>query len=200
MQVPEITDIIEHEASRSSFPETAFRFYLQQAGVKINNKRFRPDWMKREETGRNLEIDIFIEFDNPPPPGIGIEYDGERWHPDPEYDASKNDIAAKSGVEIIHIREKGCPPMRNDIPCVIRQDQKRGSLEDCIKQVFEMLNIPLPETGINVSKKGDRDKIYKLMGKKEDEEKKETNAYEGNGIQANDVNRDGIRIIGSNVA
>ena len=193
-QVPEIIDMLEHESPKDSFPETAFRFYLQQAGLKLAGKRFRPDWMKREETGRNLEIDIFIEFDNPPPPGIGIEYDGGKWHQNPEYDASKNNIAAKSGVQIIHIREKGCPPMRDDIPCVIRQDQKSGSLEDCIRQVFGMLHIPLPETGIDVSKKGDRAKILELSGDKEVKSK----AYKG--IQANDVNRDGTDISKTNAA
>ncbi|MBR2741584.1 hypothetical protein IKD98_02410, partial [Candidatus Saccharibacteria bacterium] len=193
-QIAEIVDLVGHESPKDSFPETAFRFYLQQAGLKLSGKRFRPDWMKREETGQNLEIDIYIEFDNPPPPGIGIEYDGERWHPNPEYDASKNDIARKSGVEIIHIREKGCPPMRDDIPCIIKQDRKNNSLENCIKQVFEMLHIPLPETGIDVSKKGDRAKILELSGDKEVKAK----AYKG--IQTNDINRDGADISKTNVA
>ena len=191
-QVPEIIEIIEHESPKDSFPETAIRFYLQQAG--LNVKKIKPDWMKKEETGRNLEIDMYIEFDNPPPPGIGIEYDGGKWHPNPEYDASKNDIAAKSGIEIIHIREKGCPPLRDDIPCIIRQDRKRSSLEDCIRQVFNMLHIPLPETGIDVSKKGDRAKILELSSDKEIKAK----AYKG--IQTNDVNRNGADISNTDAA
>ena len=148
--------------------------------------------MKREATGRNLEIDAYIEFDNPPPPGFGIEYDGERWHPNPEYDASKNDIARKNGVEIIHIREKGCPPMRDDIPCIMRQDQKGDSLEECIKQVFEMLNLPLPETGINIKK--DKTKILELAINK----KKKANAYKS--IKKDSANNDGIIIHNVNAA
>ena len=189
-QVPEIIDLIEHESPKDSFPEAAIRFYLKQTGLKVD--KIRPDWMKREATGRNLEIDAYIEFDNPPPPGFGIEYDGERWHPNPEYDASKNDIARKNGVEIIHIREKGCPPMRDDIPCIMRQDQKGDSLEECIKQVFEMLNLPLPETGINIKK--DKTKILELAINK----KKKANAYKS--IKKDSANNDGIIIHNVNAA
>ena len=145
----------------TSFPENAIAFYLKQSGLNIQ-QGIRPDWMKNPDSGYNLEIDIFIPSENPPPPGIGIEYDGVFWHKNPEYDARKNTLAKQQDIEIIHIREQGCPELPKDIMCIDRQDNKDShALADCIGQCFAMLNIPLPETGIDISR--DQSEIYSLM-------------------------------------
>lgn len=117
--------------------------------------------MKNPDTGRSLEIDIYIENDNPPPPGIGIEYDGSHFHQDAERDIKKNSLARQHGVEITHIRERGCPELPDDIPCINRQNYNNYDLAECIDQCFTMLNIPLPETGIDISR--DQSEIYSFM-------------------------------------
>ncbi len=137
--------------SGSSFPECAFVFYLQQAGIKIE-QGIRPDWMKNPDTDRNLEVDIFIPFDNPPPLGIGIEYDGAFWHKDPDYDVKKNSLSRRGGVEIIHIRENGCPELPENIPCILRQDESNEDLSRSIEQLFTMLGIPLSKAGIDIKR------------------------------------------------
>lgn len=181
-EIDQIIEGVENSTTSASFPEKAIAFYLQQAGVDIKQNH-RPDWMKNPSTNRNLEIDIFIPFDNPPPPGIGIEYDGAFWHKNPDYDAKKNSLSRKEGIEIIHIRESGCPdlPVPDDgqtIPCIYRQDNKGDtSLTECIKQVLsEFIGIQLPEQFIDVYR--DQAVIFKFMGVEEEANKNTENTSE----------------------
>ncbi len=156
----QIAEKIENTTAGTSFPEQTVAFYLQQSGIKLQ-QGIRPDWMKNPESGRNLEIDIFIPSDNPPPLGIGIEYDGKRWHNNSEYDAKKNSLSRREGVEIIHIRENGCPELSDHIPCINIQGNRRNDLAESIEQLFTMLDVSLPETGIDISR--DQPEIYSFM-------------------------------------
>ncbi len=159
-QQAEISEAVERNFYGSSIPENTVAFYFEQVGLNIQQD-IRPNWMKNPETGRSLEIDIYIENDNPPPPGIGIEYDGSHFHQDPERDIKKNSLARQHGIEIIHIRERDCPELPDDIPCINRQGYNNHDLADCIGQCFAMLGIPLPETGINIPR--DQSEIYSFM-------------------------------------
>jgi len=194
LQVKERIEILEKVRKTTygtSFPEKSFGFYFGQVGVNIQ-QNIRPDWMKNPDTKKNLEIDIYIENDNPPPPGVGIEYDGAYYHKDPEKDIKKNQIALEYGVKIIHIREKGCPGLPENIPCIIRQNNKsQDDLNDCILQCFGMLGIPLPETGVNVSR--DQSKIFAFMGVAEEIQKSVANISENSiqdGILVTDISKE----------
>ena len=154
----QIIEEIESSTFGTSFPEQAIAYYLQQVNINAQ-QNIRPNWMKNPDTNRNLEIDLFIPFDNPPPPGIGIEYDGAFWHRNPSYDAQKNSLSRKEGIEIIHIREPGCPnlPIPNDgpaIPCIYRQDNtSNASLNECIEQILsKYFYIQLSNNFIDVSR------------------------------------------------
>ena len=165
----DIIEAVEKTIPRTSFPEKAFAFYLKQTGKNIKDN-IRPDWMKNPSTNRNLEIDVYIENDNPPPPGFGIEYDGVNFHGEEkvERDSLKNRLARNNGVEIIHIRENGCPELPDEIPCITRKDDNHTNegLKECIEQCFVMLNMPLPETGIDITR--DQSEIFALVNAEND--------------------------------
>ena len=156
----QILETVESTASGTSFPENAVAFYLRRVGLNIQ-QNFKPGWLKGP-LGGQMEIDIFIKSDNPPPLGVGIEYDGHYFHQDPEYDARKNTLAREQDIKIIHIREQGCPELPENVPYINRQNNNSDrALEVCVEQCFIMLGISLPSKGINI--KRDTEDIYNLM-------------------------------------
>ncbi len=88
----------------SSFPEQALFFYL---------RKIYPDAINRY-TGLDCEIDIYI-----PSIKTGIEYDGFAWHQDLNKDLRKNKKLSKHGINIIRIRESGCPVIPVNEKCVV---------------------------------------------------------------------------------
>ena len=91
-------------ATSQSLPQTiVYHFVKQYFSDAIAN--YRPDWLKNEDTGLNLEIDIWI-------PGLktGIEYDGYKWHSE-ETDLSEKKyklfLNSQNIDSIITILEKG---------------------------------------------------------------------------------------------
>ena len=143
-----LLEAIESRRFNVSFPENAAAFYFESVGQRIRQS-FRPDWLKNPDTGRNLEIDIFVD-----PPGIGIEYDGSFYHQNIERDTKKDSIAQESGYHIIHIREDGCPEMPEGSYCIKRKNNHDDTdLGECIKKCFEMLDIPAPDIDVARDKK-----------------------------------------------
>ena len=52
------------------------------------------------------EIDIFV-----PSVKLALEYDGEHWHKNEEDDVKKSDLIIGHGINLIRIREPGCPQL-----------------------------------------------------------------------------------------
>ena len=144
----DLRDYIEESFAGTSIPENAVAFYLDLAKNSIIQS-LRPDWLKNPDTGRNLEVDVFVN-----PPGIGIEYDGCFYHQDVERDVKKDNIARQNGYHIIHIREDGCPEMPEGSYCIKRKNNNDDTdLGECIRKCFEMLDIPIPDIDVIRDKK-----------------------------------------------
>lgn len=160
-QQADIIERAEKTNSGTSIPESTIAFYLSQSGQNIV-QGFKPDWLKNPDTGRNLEIDIFIN-----PPGIGIEYDGCYYHQDANRDMKKDRLAMEHGCRIIHIREKGCPELLGNSICIERQKNNDTSdLAECIRQCTQLLNLPEPNIDIARDRKAILEYIDKRMSKR----------------------------------
>lgn len=94
-------------SNRVSIPEKAIVFYLQQCFDEVI-ENFRPDFLMGKE------IDIYI-----PSIKLGIEYDGVRWHKNSEGDIEKNKILFRNGINVVRIREPGCPSLGDSSICII---------------------------------------------------------------------------------
>lgn len=158
-QKAEIAEAMEHIFVSTSIPENTVAYYIQQKGGKIK-RGIRPDWMKNPKSGYNLEIDIYIENDNPPPTGIGIEYDGAYFHKNPERDSMKDELALSNGVRIIHLREAGCPELPEQSLCIQRKDNRsEDDLTEVIKKCLSLLGFPID----NIDVRKDKDKIMEYI-------------------------------------
>lgn len=143
-----IIEALEQVAVGTSIPENAIAFYMAMAGCDMQ-QGYRPEWLKNPETGRNLEVDIFVD-----PPGIGIEYDGWRYHQDAGRDIKKDKLAREHGYQIIHIRENGCPNLPEDSVSIERKHNKKDDdLGECIKKCFQILNVSEPDINVARDKK-----------------------------------------------
>ncbi len=153
-------DSRESRSSQTSFPENAFAYYLHKAGMDLIQNA-RPNWLNNPETGKNLECDIYLPNYN-----IGIEYDGSRWHGNPERDRKKDQIAKENNeTDIIHIREDRCPKMSEDSITVECDTRKKSGLTNSLKQCFKLLNerygLVLDVENIDASR--DRSEILDFM-------------------------------------
>ena len=139
---------------RVSFPEKAIAYYLQLAGLEVEES-FKPEWLGKSE------IDIYL-----PALHLGIEYDGQAWHKSGKKDLKKDLLCLANGVGLIRVREPKCPQISGIGPCYNLPDTKESSLDAAIKFIFETLqeeydvNIP-PEIQVDVA--SHRIKIYELM-------------------------------------
>ena len=125
-------------------------FYIQQVFPDAESRK-KPEWLKGP-LGGQMEIDIYFEFNAKK---IGIEYDGVRWHDEIKRpsDIHKNKVAKEHGIEIIRIRENGCPELPGNIRCIKRQNNnKRQDLAEAIRQLFTALDLPLPKAGIDIKR------------------------------------------------
>jgi DNA-directed RNA polymerase subunit RPC12/RpoP len=108
---------------RTSFPEQALFFYLKKLfGSAVNSHKI---------CGRK-EIDVYIEELK-----VGVEYDGRRWHKKPERDLEKNLWCKERGIELIRIREKGCPALDDGTYCISLENGSTGELERAIKKAID---------------------------------------------------------------
>lgn len=86
---------------RNSIPEISVFYYI---------KKYFPDAIKLSFGDfLHVEIDIYI-----PSLKFGIEYDGYKWHRKrKEADERKGEISARYNVNLVRIREKGLPFIKN---------------------------------------------------------------------------------------
>ena len=153
-QKAEIAEAMEHTLTSTSIPENTVAYYIQQKGGRIK-RGIRPDWLKNPETGKNLEIDIFLD-----PPGVGIEYDGAYFHKNPERDSMKDELALSNGVRIIHLREAGCPELPEQSLCIQRKDNRsEDDLTEAIKKCLSLLGFSID----NVDVRKDKDKVMEYI-------------------------------------
>lgn len=108
-----------------SMPELVIYYYVKQ---------FFPNAVRGDRTyGR--EIDIYI-------PSIhkGIEYDGVKYHSEDrqvENDLYKNNLFRENNIEILHVRENGCPDL-SELRCIWRSDNSSAqSLAEVIAWIFK---------------------------------------------------------------
>lgn len=91
----------------TSLPEQIVYFYVKQAfpdainGYAINSK------------GKPRSVDIYI-----PSLSVAIEYDGSRWHKNVNRDLGKNLFLKEQGVQVVRLREKGCPNLEDGSYCI----------------------------------------------------------------------------------
>ncbi len=110
---------------RTSFPEQAIFYYMKKVFETTENSY---------KLNNNLEIDVYIEELK-----LGIEYDGERWHKNPEKDKNKNLLCKNNNIELIRIREKNCPILDNKTYCIVLQNYSITTLEKAIIKVFNYI-------------------------------------------------------------
>lgn len=117
--------------NRISIPEKAVLFYLANHFPNIK-ENYRPDYLDGKE------IDIYI-----PELMLGIEYDGEHWHKDPEKDIWKNNTCKNNGITLLRIREPKCAVMEELSPCIITPKPLTNGthMTEPIKQLIEFINI-----------------------------------------------------------
>ena len=112
------------------------------ANVKFN---FRPDFLKNPKTGRNVEIDIFIEVVKPFTKEIAVEFNG-RQHDEfvakfhkkqSEFfnqqfrDRLKADVCKERGIELVVISHSDVDHLKTD-------DEKISKIREMLEGVFEV--------------------------------------------------------------
>ena len=106
----------------SSFPEQAIFFYLS---------KIFPDAINRC-TDYGCEIDIYI-----PSLMVGIEYDGFAWHQNKKKDIEKNKFLHDQGIQVIRVRESGCPELLIPAYCrVYEVNRSYTNLPDVLKKLI----------------------------------------------------------------
>ena len=110
---------------QTSFPEQTIFYYMKKVfQTAVNSYKF----------DNNLEIDVYIEELK-----LGIEYDGEKWHKNPEKDKMKNSLCKNNNIKLIRIREKNCPILDDKTFCLILQNNSIAALEEAIVKVFSYI-------------------------------------------------------------
>ena len=116
---------------RTSLPEKIMYYYIKKyCEDAIEN--YHADFLGRQE------LDIFI-----PSRRIGIEYDGKAWHKDVNKDLKKDNLCKENEIELIRIREDGCPSYNSPSKLInVISDKKNFNyLHPVLCELFEMLNI-----------------------------------------------------------
>lgn len=119
---------------RTSLPEKIIYYYIKKYfSDAIEN--YHPAFLSKKE------IDVFI-----PSLKIGIEYDGKNWHKDFNKDLKKDKLCRDNGIELIRIREEGCP--NYDSPSILINVGKYKNdflyLKEPLKMLLNHLNIHNP--------------------------------------------------------
>ena len=131
-----------------SFPEKAIFYYLKQVDDNIIES-YNPSFLMGKE------IDIYL-----PAKKLGIEYDGKMWHTDIQRDLEKNQICYNNGINLIRIREEGCPKLNDS-----SQDfyyKANSNYENLNNIIYKIIN-EIYNKKIEVNIQRDRIDIYKLV-------------------------------------
>lgn len=137
---------------RVSFPEKAIYYYLNQY-IKNVMENYHIDGLGTKE------LDIFLKDYN-----IAIEYDGKNWHKSSKRDLEKDLLCKNNSIELIRIREIGCPKYDSNSIKYEVQEGKQEDLEEAIKFIYEFINKKYnKKLKFEVNIERDRIKIYELM-------------------------------------
>jgi DNA-directed RNA polymerase subunit RPC12/RpoP len=118
---------------QKSVNEVAIAYYLD--GLVEYEHGYRPDFLS------GGELDIYIDSIR-----LGIEYDGRYFHEGRfEKDLMKDSVCKECGIEVIHIREKGLPQLK-DSQTIQVDGEDYSSVDAAITQV---LSIVFSKVGIN---------------------------------------------------
>ena len=113
---------------RTSFPEYALVFYLEQYGLDpIHSYR-----------GHGFELDVYIPSKN-----LAIEYDGYLWHKNKiANDIEKNQKCIRNGIKLYRIREGLLPLNDSSIDYIVQRNQKDLSI--ILGEVLrEIIGVPI---------------------------------------------------------
>lgn len=113
----------------TSYAEQIVMYYISSV-FKDTINGYKPSWLKKGE------LDIYI-----PSLKLGIEYDGERWHKDVLRDIEKDGLFKEHGINIIRLREFGCPSINSNSDCIYleKSDNNYNYIEDGIKELFDFI-------------------------------------------------------------
>ena len=141
---------------RISFGEKAVAFNLSKITEIVEN-------YKTPALGKG-ELDIFL-----PKVSMAIEYDGRFWHKNRASDEKKNGICKRMEVELIRIREKGCPEI-GGCKCYTVEHSDNESLSVAIRSIVDDVCSKLSiSTDLTIDKERDTPRILekKYLSKKE---------------------------------
>ncbi|WP_400240167.1 zinc-ribbon domain-containing protein [Methanomethylophilus alvi] len=138
--------------SKTSFNEQALFFYIQKE-FPDSKSGYWPDFME----GR--ELDIYI-----PSLKTAIEYDGYAFHKNVKRDETKAAICAKNNIDLIRIREPGCPELSEQVHCFKVSTVK----EEAITEALSYLSVELSKKSgravdLIPDVECDRGSVYDLM-------------------------------------
>ncbi|MBR4745078.1 MAG: Helicase associated domain protein [Oscillospiraceae bacterium] len=141
---------LESINTKSSFPEQAVLYYISQAFPSATKLR----------TNEISEIDIYI-----PELKVGIEYDGPFHNSRIENDVKKSEICKKHGIDLIRIRHKDLPIIRDKSYTIVLKDDSFAALD---KAIIELINYLMSgDTWVSVDVKRDyfiiADKYIKMI-------------------------------------
>lgn len=134
----------------TSISEKAIVFYLKKLGIVLEeNKRIE-----------RKELDIYI-----PSLKLGIEYDGQYFHRNPNKDLAKNALCDKLGLKLVRIREPGLPQLystSHDIRIESLNGKGYDYLNDPIMELLLYLKVPIDDDfKVNVNE--DLGAIYNIF-------------------------------------
>lgn len=133
-----------------SFPEKCIVYYLNKLNLNVEES-YHAQFLGKKE------VDIFL-----PDFKIAIEYDGRAWHKNIERDLEKDKTCHENGIQLIRIREKGCPVYDSTSTKFFVEVDNIKDLESAIKFIIDIVNTDaLKHLKINVEK--DRPEIYELL-------------------------------------
>lgn len=120
--------------STSSYPEQRVAYFIQQYFPDIIQS-YHPDFLK------GLELDIYI-----PSLKIAIEYDGQHYHQNKKKDVQKILMCKQNGIELIRIRESGCPDISEYCKSFTYDFNFKNTteLDNIILELFNYLGIENP--------------------------------------------------------
>jgi hypothetical protein len=134
-----------NKEQRTSLPEQTVFYYI---------KKHFDDALNGDKATFGFELDIYI-----PSKRVAIEYDGEFWHKDIDRDLKKNQKCKENDIQLIRIREAGCPTM-TDAHCVIINvaPNDNSSLSAAICKIATLINVR-----IDVNVERDSTEILQLI-------------------------------------
>ena len=148
-----ISKLKKKRSNGVSFPEKAIHFYLKEL-IPDLQENLRPRWLKGKE------LDIYSESLK-----LAIEYDGQFWHQDVNRDIYKSELCKEHGIDLLRIREPGCPDLPEDFLCYNLWDLDRDSLTEAIQYLVKYLEYKyqIKATTIDIDVKRDELLILQAM-------------------------------------